>query len=56
MSEKIKKLKPDKIKKRVVRSLQERQGYAQMIKNEGADYDKKVKSNEMETKFQIPNA
>ena len=38
MSDKIQKLKPDKIRKRVVCSLEERKLYAKMIKNENADY------------------
>ena len=39
MSDKIQKLKPDKIRKRVVCTLEERKNYATMIKKENADYN-----------------
>ena len=38
MSDKIHKLKPDKIKKRVVCTLKKQRNYARMIKTENADY------------------
>tara|TARA_B110000008_G_C16561889_1_gene400586 strand:- start:126 stop:317 length:192 start_codon:yes stop_codon:yes gene_type:complete len=37
MSEKIGKMKPDKIRKRIVIPLDERKGYAEMIKYENAN-------------------
>ena len=40
MSDKIEKIKPDKVRKRTIASLEERKGYAEMIKYEKADYEK----------------
>jgi hypothetical protein len=34
MSDKIEKIKPDKVRKRTIASLEERKGYAEMIKYE----------------------
>ncbi len=40
MSDKIAKIKPDKVRKRTVAKLTERKAYAEMIKYEKADYEK----------------